>query len=80
MLLVCLACIDRQVWRVQVAGYAGLLLSTPTVLYEIVAWIFPGLTREEQKKLGPIIFGSSILFFLGYGNPLGSATAVMIPL
>lgn len=50
---------------VQVAGYAGLLLSTPTVLYEVAAWVFPGLTQEERKKLGPIIFGSSILFFIG---------------
>ena len=50
---------------VQVAGYAGLLLATPTVLYEIVAWIFPGLTIDERKQLAPIVFGSSILFYLG---------------
>lgn len=50
---------------VQVAGYAGLLLATPTVLYEIVAWVFPGLTIDERKQLAPIVFGSSILFYLG---------------
>ena len=50
----------------QVAGYAGLLLATPTVLYEVVAWVFPGLTQSEQKQLAPIVFGSSILFYLGY--------------
>lgn len=50
---------------VQVAGYAGLLLATPTVLYEIVAWVFPGLTMDERKQLAPIVFGSSILFYLG---------------
>lgn len=49
----------------KVAGYAGLLLATPTVLYEIVAWIFPGLTQSEQKQLAPIVFGSSVLFYLG---------------
>lgn len=49
----------------QVAGYAGLLLATPTVLYEIVAWVFPGLTLDERKQLAPIVFGSSILFYLG---------------
>lgn len=52
----------------QVAGYAGLLLATPTVLYEVAAWVFPGLTQEERKKIGPIIFGSSILFFIGYAK------------
>ena len=47
------------------AGYAGLLLATPTVLYEVVAYVLPGLTRSERRLLAPIIFGSSILFYLG---------------
>ena len=50
----------------QVAGYAGLLLATPTVLYEVVAYVLPGLTRSERRLLAPIIFGSSILFYLGW--------------
>lgn len=49
----------------QVAGYAGLLLATPTVLYQVVAYVLPGLTRSERRLLAPIIFGSSILFYLG---------------
>lgn len=47
------------------AGYAGILLSTPTVLYEIVAYVVPGLTKSEKDLLAPIVFGSSILFYLG---------------
>ena len=50
---------------VKVAGYSGLLLSVPTVLYEIVAYVVPGLTRSERQLLAPIIFGSSILFYVG---------------
>lgn len=49
----------------QVAGYAGLLLATPTVLYEIVAYVVPGLTKSEKDLLAPIVFGSSILFYVG---------------
>ncbi|KAK9867142.1 hypothetical protein WJX84_004416 [Apatococcus fuscideae] len=49
----------------KVAGYAGLLLATPTVLYEVAAYIIPGLTKSERRFLAPIIFGSSILFFVG---------------
>lgn len=52
----------------QVAGYSGLLLSVPTVLYEIVAYVVPGLTRSERQLLAPIIFGSSILFYIGYAS------------
>lgn len=49
----------------KVAGYAGLLLSAPTVLYEIIAYVVPGLTRAERRFLAPVVFGSSILFYAG---------------
>eukprot|EP00884_Botryococcus_braunii_P001504 jgi/Botrbrau1/11354/Bobra.0038s0109.2 len=49
----------------KVAGYAGLLLATPTVLYQIAAYVIPGLTRSERQLLAPIVFGSTILFYLG---------------
>ena len=49
----------------QVAGYAGLLLATPTVLYEVVSYVVPGLTKQEKDLLAPIVFGSSILFYIG---------------
>jgi sec-independent protein translocase protein TatC len=49
----------------KVGGYAGLLLSVPTVLYEIIAYVVPGLTKSERQFLAPVIFGSSILFYLG---------------
>lgn len=49
----------------KVAGYSGLLLSAPTVLYEIIAYVVPGLTKAERKFLAPIVFGSSILFYIG---------------
>jgi sec-independent protein translocase protein TatC len=50
----------------QVAGYSGLLLAAPTVLYEIIAYVVPGLTKAERKFLAPIVFGSSILFYIGW--------------
>ncbi len=49
----------------QVGGYAGLLIAMPTVLYEVIAYVVPGLTKAERQFLAPIIFGSSILFYLG---------------
>jgi len=47
------------------AGYAGLLIAAPTVLYEIIAYVLPGLTKSERSFLAPVIFGSSILFYTG---------------
>jgi Tat protein translocase TatC len=49
----------------QVAGYAGLLMAMPTVLYEIIAYVVPGLTISERRLLAPVVFGSSILFYAG---------------
>ena len=50
---------------VKVAGYSGLLLSSPAILYQIVRFVLPGLTRREKRAIAPIVFGSSILFILG---------------
>lgn len=50
---------------VKVSGYCGLLLGSPLILYEIIAFVLPGLTRAERRFLGPIVLGSSVLFYAG---------------
>ncbi len=49
----------------KVAGYSGLVLSSPVILYQIIQFVLPGLTRRERRLLAPIVFGSSILFLGG---------------
>ncbi|XP_047959105.1 sec-independent protein translocase protein TATC, chloroplastic-like [Salvia hispanica] len=49
----------------KVSGYCGLLVGSPVILYEIIAFILPGLTKDERRFLGPIVLGSSILFYIG---------------
>ena len=49
----------------KVAGYSGLLVSSPFILYQIIQFVLPGLTRRERRLLGPIVLGSSVLFFAG---------------
>ncbi|XP_040259749.1 sec-independent protein translocase protein TATC, chloroplastic isoform X1 [Aegilops tauschii subsp. strangulata] len=49
----------------KVSGYCGLLIGSPIILYEIIAFVLPGLTKDERKFLGPIVLGSSVLFYLG---------------
>ncbi|MBD2202844.1 twin-arginine translocase subunit TatC [Calothrix sp. FACHB-1219] len=49
----------------KVAAYTGLLLSTPFILYQIIQFVLPGLTRRERRLLGPVVFGSSVLFVAG---------------
>jgi len=49
----------------KVAGYAGLTLALPYVLYEGLAFVLPGLTRREQKLVAPAVAGSAVLFLAG---------------
>jgi sec-independent protein translocase protein TatC len=47
---------------VKVAGYSGLVLASPFVLYQIIQFVLPGLTRRERRLLIPVMLGSSVLF------------------
>jgi sec-independent protein translocase protein TatC len=49
----------------KVAGYAGLSLALPWVLYEILAFVLPGLTRRERRLVAPAVAGSALLFAAG---------------
>jgi sec-independent protein translocase protein TatC len=60
---------------VKVAGYSGLLIASPFILYQIIQFVLPGLTRRERGLLGPVVLGSSVLFFVG----LGFAYTLLIP-
>ena len=52
-----------------------MLLGAPVVLYEVIAFVLPGLTRSERRFLAPIVIGSSVLFYAG----LGFSYAVLTP-
>ncbi|HEY9888837.1 MAG TPA: twin-arginine translocase subunit TatC [Candidatus Obscuribacterales bacterium] len=49
----------------KVAGYSGLLIASPFILYQIIMFVLPGLTRRERRLIGPVVLGSSVLFFVG---------------
>ena len=59
----------------KVAAYAGLLLATPFLLYQIVRFVLPGLSVKEIRLLGPAVLGSSLLFVAG----LAFAYYLLIP-
>jgi sec-independent protein translocase protein TatC len=49
----------------KVAGYSGLLLASPVILYHIIQFVIPGLTRKERQLILPVVIGSTFLFLLG---------------
>lgn len=64
-----------MILALQVSGYCGLLLGSPVILYEIIAFVVPGLTRSEKKLLAPVVLGSSFLFYAG----LAFSYAILTP-
>lgn len=50
---------------IKVAGYSGILVASPFIIYQVVQFVLPGLTRRERRLIAPIVLGSSLLFFLG---------------
>jgi sec-independent protein translocase protein TatC len=60
---------------VKVAGYCGLLVASPVILYQIIQFVIPGLTRRERRLVLPVVVGASGLFVVG----IWFAYAVLIP-
>jgi sec-independent protein translocase protein TatC len=54
----------------KVAFIAGLILASPFILYQIWAFVAPGLYRNEKKYVVPFVFAGSFFFatgiFFGY--------------
>ena len=42
----------------KVAGYAGLTLALPYVLFQLLAFVLPGLTIRERQLIAPAVAGS----------------------
>ena len=49
----------------KVAGYAGLTLALPWVLFEGLAFVLPGLSKRERRLVAPAVAGSTVLFAAG---------------
>jgi sec-independent protein translocase protein TatC len=49
----------------KVAFVAGLILASPFVLYQIWAFVAPGLYRHEKKYVVPFVLAGSFFFALG---------------
>jgi sec-independent protein translocase protein TatC len=49
----------------RVALLAGIAISMPIVLYQLMAFVGPGLTRQEKRWVYPIVFGASLAFVAG---------------
>ena len=50
---------------IKIAIFIGALVSSPFAMSQVFLFVKPGLTKEEETILLPILLGSNVLFFLG---------------
>jgi sec-independent protein translocase protein TatC len=51
--------------RIRLALFIGLALAMPIVLYEVWAFVTPGLTRRERRVVWPLLLVAVLFFALG---------------
>lgn len=58
---------DGLMIRFSLSVLFALFVSTPFVLWQVWAFVAPGLHKKEQKIIWPILIASPLLFLLGAG-------------
>ena len=53
--------------RLTVAGYGGVAIAIPVILWQVWRFIAPGLYSHEKRYALPFVFGGVFLFFCGAG-------------
>ena len=49
----------------RVALVAGLAIAMPVIVYELLAFVGPGLTRQERRWVYPLVLGATLAFLGG---------------
>jgi sec-independent protein translocase protein TatC len=63
-----------------IGAFGGLILAMPVILYQLWAFVAPGLTRRERGYAIPFIFGSLLAFALGLSFAYFVALPFSLPL
>jgi sec-independent protein translocase protein TatC len=56
---------DAFAAHLKVAGFAGIALAMPVILFHIWRFVTPGLTPTERRFVWPVILAALVLFALG---------------
>lgn len=52
---------------VKIAVYTGILLTSPSVVSQLILFIIPGLNKREKQTILPLLIGSTSLFLISLG-------------
>lgn len=65
--LIAIAVAEQFGVTIQVALMTGVALAMPIILFEIWAFVTPGLTRSERRLVWPLLIAAIVLFIAGLG-------------
>ena len=65
--LIATSVISPFVVQLKILFMTAFLIALPVVLYQLWAFIAPGLYSHEKKLVLPLVFSSTLLFFIGVG-------------
>lgn len=51
--------------QVKIAGFIGIALAMPVILFQVWRFVTPGLTRSERRVVWPVMIAAIFLFALG---------------
>ncbi|MGZ8562465.1 MAG: twin-arginine translocase subunit TatC [Candidatus Limnocylindria bacterium] len=51
--------------QVKIAGFLGIGLAMPVILFQVWRFVTPGLTKRERRFIWPVMFAALLLFALG---------------
>ena len=57
--------LDATLVKIKVVVFLGLVIALPVVLYQLWAFVAPGLTAKEKKYSIPFVVSAFVLFLLG---------------
>jgi len=63
--LIAIGIFDPVGMRLKISAFAGLILASPVIFWQIWRFVAPGLTRKERKTTITIVSVSSLLFAFG---------------
>lgn len=65
--------------KIRIAGYGGLVVALPFILWQICAFIFPGLYANERRVIQIVIAGCSTLGIVGVGVAYFGVFPLVLP-
>lgn len=65
--------------KIRIAGYGGVMLALPYILWQLCAFVFPGLHANEKKVVQILIAGCSVLAVVGVGVAYFGVFPLVLP-